>query len=65
MNHQSILNQHEGENEKLYDKIKLLETENKILKDDIATKQKLIVGHTIMFSWEMPSKNIFLLILLW
>ena len=38
MNHQSILNQHEGENEKLYDKIKLLETENKILKDDIATK---------------------------
>ena len=36
------INQHEGENEKLNDKIKLLETENKILKDDIATKQKLI-----------------------
>ena len=33
------INQHEGENEKLNDKIKLLETENK---DDIATKQKLI-----------------------
>ena len=36
------INQHEGENEKLKDKIKLLETENKILKDDIGTKQKLI-----------------------
>ena len=36
------INQHEGENGKLNDKIKLLETENKILKDDIATKQKLI-----------------------
>ena len=36
------INQHEGENEKLNDKIKLLETENKILEDDIATKQKLI-----------------------
>ena len=36
------INQHEGENEKLNDKIKLLETENKILKDDIATKQELI-----------------------
>ena len=36
------INQHEGENEKLNDKIKLLETENKTLKDDIATKQKLI-----------------------
>ena len=35
------INQHEGENEKLNDKIKLLETENKILKYDIATKQKL------------------------
>ena len=37
-----IINQHEGENEKLNDKIKLLETENKILKDDIDTKLKLI-----------------------
>ena len=37
-----IINQHEGENEKLNDKIKLLATENKILKDDIDTKQKLI-----------------------
>ena len=36
------INQHEGENEKLKDKIKLLETENKILKGDIGTKQKLI-----------------------
>ena len=36
------INQHEGENEKLKDKIKLLETENKILKDDIDTKEKLI-----------------------
>ena len=36
------INQHEGENEKLNDKIKLLEIVNKILKDDIATKQKLI-----------------------
>ena len=36
------INQHEGENEKLKDKIKLLEAENKILKDDIGTKQKLI-----------------------
>ena len=36
------INQHDGENEKLKDKIKLLETENKILKDDISTKQKLI-----------------------
>ena len=36
------INQHEGENEKLNNKIKLLETEKKILKDDIATKQKLI-----------------------
>ena len=35
-------NQHEEENEKLNDKIKLLETENKLLKDDITTKQKLI-----------------------
>ena len=35
-------NQHQGENEKLNDKIKLLETENKLLKDDITTKQKLI-----------------------
>ena len=36
--------QHERDrkNEKLSDKIKLLETENKILIDDIATKQKLI-----------------------
>ena len=36
------INKHEGDNEKLKDKIKLLETENKILKDDIGTKQKLI-----------------------
>ena len=36
------INQHEGENEKLNDKIKLFETENKILKEDIATKQKLV-----------------------
>ena len=36
------INQQEGENEKLNNKIKLLETEKKILKDDIATKQKLI-----------------------
>ena len=36
------INRHEGENEKLNDKIKLLETENKILKDHIAYKQKLI-----------------------
>ena len=36
------INQHEGENEKVNNKIKLLETENKILKDDIGTKQKLI-----------------------
>ena len=31
------INQHEEENEKLKDKIKLLETENKFLKDDIVT----------------------------
>ena len=37
-----IINQHEGENEKLNNKIKLCEIKNKILKDDIATKQKLI-----------------------
>ena len=36
------INKHEGENEKLKDKIKLLQAENKILKDDIGTKQKLI-----------------------
>ena len=36
------VNRHEGENEKLNDKIKLLETVNKIIKDDIAIKQKLI-----------------------
>ena len=36
------INQNEGENEKLDDKIKLFETETKILEDDIATKQKLI-----------------------
>ena len=36
------INQHKGENEKLNNKVKLLETENKILKDYIATKQKLI-----------------------
>ena len=32
------INQREGENKKLNDKIKLLETENKILKHDIVTK---------------------------
>ena len=36
------LNQYEEENEKLSDKIKLLKTENKTLKGDIATKQKHI-----------------------
>ena len=36
------INQHDAENEKLNDKIKLLETENKMRKDDIANKQKLI-----------------------
>ena len=36
------INQHDEENEKLNDKIKLLETENKMRKDDIANKQKLI-----------------------
>ena len=36
------INQHEGENGKIKNKIKLLETENKILKDDIGTKPKLI-----------------------
>ena len=36
------INQHEGENDKLKDKIKLLETESNILKDDVGTKQKLI-----------------------
>ena len=36
------INQHEGENEKLNDKLKLLEAENKILKEDVASKQKLI-----------------------
>ena len=35
-------NQHGGENQKLNDKIKLLETDKKILKDGITTKQKLI-----------------------
>ena len=38
------INQHEGKSEKQNDKIKLLETENKMLKDDIANKQKLIVS---------------------
>ena len=37
------INQHSGENEKINDKTKLLETKNKILQDDIATKQKLIL----------------------
>ena len=37
-----VINQHEGKNEKLNDKMKFLEIENKILKDDITTKQKLI-----------------------
>ena len=36
------INQHEGEKEKLNHKIKLLETENKFLKDDTTTKYKLI-----------------------
>ena len=36
------INKHEGDNEKLKYKTKLLQTENKILKDDIGTKQKLI-----------------------
>ena len=36
------INQHEGENEKVNDKVNLLETENKILKNDIANKQKKI-----------------------
>ena len=36
------INQHDEENEKLKDKIKLLKTENKILNDNIGTKQKLI-----------------------
>ena len=36
------INQHEGENEKVNDKVNLLETENKILKYDIANKQKKI-----------------------
>ena len=36
------INQHEGEKEKLNYKIKLLEGENKFLKDDITTKYKLI-----------------------
>ena len=36
------INEHGGESENLNDKIKLLETENKILKDDITTKQKFI-----------------------
>ena len=36
------INQHEGEDEKLKDKIKLLETEKNILKDDIVTKRNLI-----------------------
>ena len=36
------INQHEEENEKPKDKTKFLEAENKILKDDIGTKQKLI-----------------------
>ena len=36
------INQHDGEDEKLKDKIKLLETEKNILKDDIVTKRNLI-----------------------
>ena len=36
------INQYKEENEKLNDKRRLLETENKILKDNIAIKQKLI-----------------------
>ena len=39
-----ILQKQEGENERLNDKIKLLETENKILKNDIATKEILILS---------------------
>ena len=34
------INQHEWDNEKINDKIKPLERENKILKDDIATQNK-------------------------
>ena len=32
-------------------------------KKKISITQSYIVGHAIMLSWEMPSKNIFLLIL--
>ena len=42
------INQYEGENEKLSDRIKLLETENKIIKDDIVTKQKLIIIYYLL-----------------
>lgn len=35
------INWHEEENEKLKDKIKHLEAENKILKDDVTNRQKL------------------------
>ena len=37
-----------------------------LLKEAIISVRVIsIVGHTIMLSWEMPSKNFFLLILLW
>ena len=36
------INQHEGDNQKLNGKVKLLETENTVLKDDITSRQKLI-----------------------
>ena len=37
-----LINQREEETEKLNDRRRLFETDSKILKDDIATKQKLI-----------------------
>ena len=37
-----LINQREEETENLNDRRRLFETDNKILKDDIATKQKLI-----------------------
>ena len=41
-NLKGTINQHEGENEKLNVKKKLLEAENRTLRDDIGIKQKLI-----------------------
>ena len=55
-----IINQHGGENEKLKDEIKLLETENKILKDDIGIKQKLIdslLQHNNLFLTQQERLN--------